>query len=234
MKKFNSLRLAVTYTFALCVVAAAQAGTLTVSVVDRDGKPAADAIVILQPEGKGLPKNALPNSITITQEKMQFMPAVSVVPAGAKVRFVNNDPWDHHVRASAAGAAQFSLDATSAGGAQAGAKGQELRLEGKPDGKPAKSVELTMDKIGVQSAVLLGCFIHGSMRGHVYVSDSPWAAKTGADGNAVFDDLPDGKVQVKVWQADQLLDLPVQSTVVGAAPAKVSVLLPVTPRRRRG
>jgi plastocyanin len=164
---------------------------------------------------------------------MQFMPAVSVIAAGAKVRFVNNDPWDHHVRASAAGAAQFSLDASSAGGAQAGAKGQELRLEGKPDGKPAKSVELTMDKIGAQSAVLLGCFIHGSMRGHVYVSDSPWAAKTGADGNAVFDDVPDGKVQVKVWQADQLLDLPVQSTLVGVTPAKVSVLLPVTPRRRR-
>jgi plastocyanin len=233
MKKCNTLKLATVWTSAMCAFAIAQASSLTVNVVDRDGKPAADAVVVLLPEGKGLPKNALPNSITITQEKMQFMPAVSVIPAGAKVRFVNNDPWDHHVRASAAGAAQFSLDASSAAGALAGAKGLELRLEGKTVGKPAKSVELTMDKIGAQSAVLLGCFIHGSMRGHVYVTESAWAAKTGADGNAVFDDVPDGKVQVKVWQADQLLDVPVQSTLVGVTPAKVSVQLAVAPRRRR-
>lgn len=234
MKKINTIKLTTSWAFALCAAANSQAGSLTVSVVDRDGKPAADAVVILQPEGRGLPKNALPSSLTITQEKMQFMPAVSVVPKGAKVRFVNNDPWDHHVRASAAGAAQFAIDASNATGAQAGAKGLELRLEGKSDGKPAKSVELTMDKIGAQSAVLLGCFLHGSMRGHVYVSESPWAAKTGADGNAVFEDAPDGKVQIKVWQADQLVDVPVQSAQLGATPAKVSVQLPVTPRRRRG
>lgn len=206
------------------------AGSLTVSVVDKEGKPAIDAVVILQPDGKGLPKTPLAVSTVITQEKMQFIPAVSIVPLGAKVRFVNNDPWDHHVRASAAGAAQF---ATASSGTAGAAKGFELRLEGKPDGKPAKFSDITMDKVGAQSAVLLGCFIHGSMRGFVYVSDSPWTAKTGADGNAVFDDVPDGKVQIKVWQADQLVDLPVQSSAVSAAPMKVTVQLPVTPRRRR-
>jgi plastocyanin len=63
---------------------------------------------------------------------MQFIPAVTVVPVGARVHFVNNDPWDHHVRSSPAGMGQFS--ATNAG--------FELRLEGKPDGK-ARQVQPT-------------------------------------------------------------------------------------------
>jgi plastocyanin len=231
MKQTLNTLFAATLGLMLGSMSLAHAGSLTVSVVDRDGKPTADAVVILQPEGKGLPKNLLPTSATIAQEKMQFIPAVSVVPLGSKVRFVNNDPWDHHIRASAAGAAQFSANTSSA--TSTAAKGFDLRLEGKSDGKPAKFSELTMDKVGAQNAVLLGCFLHGSMRGHVYVSDSPWAAKTGADGNAVFDDVPDGKVQVKVWQADQLVDLPVQNSTVSASPAKMTVQLPVTPRRRR-
>ncbi len=213
----------------LSVAATSQAASLSVNVIDRDGKPAADAVVILMPEGKGSPKVALPASITIAQEKMQFIPAVSVVPLGAKIRFVNNDPWDHHIRSSAAGAAQFAAttDATAP-------RGVDLRLEGKSEGKPAKFSEVTMDKAGPQSAVLLGCYLHGSMRGHVYVTDSPWAAKTNADGVAVFDDLPDGKVTVKVWQSDQLIDLPTQSvTVATATPAKTTVQLQVVARKRR-
>lgn len=230
MKKFTLLPSVSHALLIFGMVANVQAGSLTVIVVDKEGKPAMDAVVVLQPEGKGLPKTPLAMNTVIAQEKMQFIPAVSVVPLGAKVRFVNNDPWDHHVRASAAGAAQFS--AASSGTAVA-AKGFELRLEGKPEGKPGKSAEITMDKVGAQSAVLLGCFIHGSMRGFVYVSDSPWAVKTGADGNAVFDDVPDGKVQIKVWQADQLVDLPVQTSTVGTSAVKTTVQLPVTPRRRR-
>jgi plastocyanin len=226
--KFPQSALAVTLIFGMA--STVHAGSLTMSVVDKEGKPAMDAVVILQPEGKGSPKVPLATQTVITQEKMQFIPAVSIVPLGAKVRFVNNDPWDHHVRASAAGAAQFAVASSGAGAA---AKGFELRLEGKPDGKPGKSADITMDKVGAQSAVLLGCFIHGSMRGFVYVSDSPWAAKTGTDGIAVFDDVPDGKVQIKVWQADQLVEIPVQTATVGAAATKLTVQLPVTPRRRR-
>jgi hypothetical protein len=71
------------------------------------------------------------------------------------------------------------------------------------------------------------------MRGYVYASESPWAAKTGADGLAVFDDLPDGAAQIKVWQADQLIDLPPQQATISAAPAKIDLQLSVAPRRRR-
>lgn len=200
------------------------AGSLSVSVVDKDGKPVPDAVVVVIPTNKSVqPKTPLPAQAAINQEKMQFLPAVTLVRVGAKVSFVNNDPWDHHVRSSPAGMGQFNT--TNAG--------FEIRLEGKPDGKPAKTSDVTMDKPGVMGATLLGCFLHGSMRGYVYVSDSPWAVKTGADGMATFDDLPDGAAQVKLWQADQLIDVPLQSATIGAAAAKSTFQLTVVPRRVR-
>jgi len=203
---------------------AASAGSLSVSVVDKDGKPVPDAVVVVLPTNKlALPRAPLPMQAAINQEKMQFIPAVTLVAVGAKVRFSNSDPWDHHVRSSPAGLGQFN--STNAG--------FELRLEGKPDGKPAKTSDVTMDKPGVMGATLLGCFIHGSMRGYMYVSDSPWAVKTGADGMATFDDLPDGAAQIKLWQADQLIDVPLQAATIGAAATKNTFRLTVVPRRVR-
>ena len=204
---------------------AACAGSLSVAVIDREGKPVQDAVVVIMPANKAvLPKKPLPNQAMVTQEKMQFVPSVTLVPVGARLSFINNDPWDHHVRSSPAGMGQFN--STNAG--------FELRLEGKVDGKPAKASEVSLDKAGVLGSTLLGCFIHGSMRGYVYASDSPWAAKTGADGMAVFDDLPDGAAQIKLWQADQLVDVPLQNANISALPAKNTFQLTVVPRKRRG
>ncbi|MBX3652932.1 MAG: plastocyanin [Ramlibacter sp.] len=197
----------------------ASAGIVSVTVVDKEGKPVQDAVVVVSTTARGQPKVPLPMAITIDQEKMRFIPPVSLAPVGARVTFVNKDPWEHHVRGSAAGLAQFS----STGGF-------ELRLDGKPEGKPAKTAEITADKAG---PVLLGCHIHGSMRGHMYVTDSPWAQRTTPEGLAVFDDVPDGPAQVRVWQADQLIDLPLQAVTVGANPARATVQLQVVPRRRR-
>ena len=203
---------------------AAQAGSLQVSVTDKEGKPVPNAVVVVLPTNKtAQPKTALLREATIVQEKMQFVPAVTVLAVGAKAKFVNNDPWDHHVRSSPAGMGQFNT--TNAG--------FELRLEGKPDGKPAKFTEVTLDKAGVVGATLLGCFIHGSMRGYVYVSETPWAVKTGPDGVAMFDDLPDGPAQFKVWQSDQLIDAPAQNVSISAAPTKASLQLSVVQRRQR-
>ena len=208
---------------AACILSTtASAGNLAVLVLDKEGRPAADAVVIVVPANKSAaPKNPLPGQVTIHQEKMRFAPAVSLVAVGAKARFVNNDPWEHHVRASAAGAAQFNATAGD---------GFELRLDGKPEGKAAKSAEATFSKPG---AVLLGCHIHGSMRGHVYVSDSPWAALTGADGMAQLEQVPEGAVQIRVWHADQLLDIAAQAYTVPASPGKLTLQLSVVPRRRR-
>ena len=150
---------------------------------------------------------------------MQFAPAVSIAPVGARVRFVNNDTWDHHVRANAAGLQQLATTG-----------GFEFRLAGKTDGKAGNAAEVAFDKAG---PVQLGCHLHGSMRGHVYVTDSPFTAKTDAQGQAQFDGVPEGAAQLRVWHADQLIDLPTQALTLSASASKVSVQLQVVPRRRR-
>jgi plastocyanin len=217
--------------FLFAVSSAAQAGTVQVSVVDRDGKPAQDAVVVLvHATARNVP-SSLPTTATVANEKMQFIPAVTVVAKGAKVRFVNNDPWDHHVRGAPAASIFANTPEAYAAGRNAG--GFELRLQGKDEGKPAKFQDITMDKTGPQTAVALGCFLHGSMRGNVYVSDSPWAAKTNEQGVVSFENVPDGAVQVRVWHVDQLVDLPLQSVTVTNAPLQVKSQLQVVPRRKR-
>ncbi len=80
------------------------AGNLVVSVLDKEGKPVADAVVVVIPANKtALPKTALPQRATINQEKMQFIPSVTLLPVGAKVSFVNNDPFIASGRLSTSG-----------------------------------------------------------------------------------------------------------------------------------
>ena len=200
----------------------ATAGNVQIQVLDKYGKPVPDAVVVLYPATAGNP-SLLPPNPAVEQEKMRFVPAVSVVATGTTVRFVNRDTWDHHVRGTAAGAAAFQMATDGTG--------FELRLAGKLDGKPASAENVRMEKPG---PVLLSCHLHGSMRGHVYVTDSGWTLKTDADGLARFPNVPDGPARMRVWHADQLIDLPQRTLQVSPAVVQDMVQLGVVPRRRRG
>jgi plastocyanin len=195
------------------------AGSISVTVVDKHGKPVPNAVVALVTKEAGPPKTPLPTSAVINQAKMKFQPLLTIVPVGAKVNFVNNDPWEHHVRGTAAGAAQFMTN---------DAGGFNMFLDGKSDGKAGKSAEITVAKAG---PVQLGCHLHTSMLAHIYVTDSPWTQATNVMGQAMFDDVPDGAAQIKVWYSEQLLDLPPQAVTVGAKPVASTVTLKVAAKR---
>lgn len=205
--------------YALC--AGAIGGNVQILVLDKEGKPVTDAVVVMYPNTPSAsPAPALlPRSATVLQEKMRFVPEVTVVATGTTVRFTNLDRWDHHVRGTAAGLAMPQSDT-----------GFEARLAGKEEGKPASSTDITLDKPG---AVLLGCHLHGSMRGSIFVTDSAWTLKTNTEGTAQFTNVPNGAVKLRVWHADQLLDLPPQALQVSASPLNQTVQLSVVPRRRR-
>ena len=205
---------------------ALQAATLQVIVVDRNGTPAYDAVVVVVPAAPGTAKSPPPLLATVNQEKMQFVPAVTVISPGGKVRFSNSDAWDHHVRLS-------GPTLTSGVASGRGAEAFSLRLAGKSGGKPATFAEVTLDKPGEYGAALLSCLIHGSMSGHVYVAESPWAVKTDVNGIATFNDLPDGAPTVKVWHAAQLLVKPLVPVALSATPTQTSVQLDVQMRRKR-
>ena len=204
---------------------ASHAATLQITVLDRDGKPMPDAVVVVTPTARGTPKTRPPMNAVINQQKMQFIPAVTVVGVGATVRFTNSDAWNHHVRMSLPGSAPGAVSAASEGNA--------LLLPGKTEGRAPSGADLVMDRVGATGASLLGCFIHGSMRGHIYVADSPWTVKTDDTGVVTFDDLPEGPATVKVWHGAQILDKTPQSITLTASPGSVSFQLDVVPRRRR-
>ena len=190
---------------ALCSLASAQAATLQMTVLAADGKPLADAVVVVEPKSPDTPRKAAPVQATIQQEKMRFVPALIVVPAGSRVRFTNLDSYEHHVRGRPADAGL--LDTTAAN------SGFELRLGAATEGRGGGSQEVVMTQAG---AVELGCHVHSVMRGHIFVAGTPWVAKTDASGVATLGDVPEGAAQVRVWHADQLLPAAPVAVNVGA------------------
>ena len=152
---------------------AAQAGDVAFAVVSAKGKPVPDAVVTAYPPGlKGGPiRFAWPAEMD--QHNLQFDPFVLIVPVGAEVSFPNRDPVRHHV---------YSFSP---------AHPFELKLYGKDE---SRSVHF--ERAGV---VALGCNIHDNMVAFIKVVDTPFAAKTDAEGHAMLRGLPSGAVPVKVW-----------------------------------
>lgn len=202
---------------------AAQASGLHIQVQDREGKPLSEAVVVLYPVGLAAPASAPPpGPVLIEQERMRFVPALAVVVPGTRLRFANLDRWDHHVRGTlATGVAALEPNAPP---------DFEFRLAGRAAGQAPAASELVLDKAGV---FLLGCHLHGSMRGHVFVSDSVWTLKTDESGMARFDGLPAGKVELRVWHPELLVEPPRQAVQLGASTLQQTVQLGVVPRRRR-
>jgi plastocyanin len=156
------------------LVASAQAAAapLTVRVVDAKGRPVGDAVVTLR-SSASTTRPAPSGRYSVSQEDMQFHPFILVVPVGAKVSFPNLDPTRHHV---------YSFSP---------AKKFELKLFARD-----QSRSVVFDKPGVAA---LGCNIHDAMTAFVFVTDSQWTAKTGANGIARFADAPASAGRVAVW-----------------------------------
>src|SRR5271170_2337190 len=133
---------------------------LHVLVKDHHGKLVADAVILAVPldPKSGLHVKSLPDAVD--QVDKQFVPYVKPVLVGATVRFPNSDNIRHQV---------YSFSP---------AKKFELPLYGGLEATP-----VIFDKPGV---VVLGCNIHDWMIGYIYVSETPFFAKTGPAGTAVI------------------------------------------------
>ncbi|WP_304169903.1 methylamine utilization protein [Phenylobacterium aquaticum] len=159
----------------LALVTTAQAADLTVVVRTPAGEPVKDAVVTLAPPGAA---SAQPIKFSwpyaVAQQNIAFNPFVLIVPVGSDVNFPNKDNVRHHV---------YSFSPV---------KKFELKLYGRDE---SRSVHF--DKAGI---VPLGCNIHDQMIAYLVVVDTPFAAKTGADGVAVIKGLPPGAAPMTVWQ----------------------------------
>ena len=215
---------------------AAQAATVQIAVTDKDGRPAQDVVVLVEGTARTA---AVPAAapVVIAQEGLRFVPFLTVVPAGSTLRFVNKDSYDHHVRSTPSGplgstpaAKNFEYRLDAAEGAAA-APIDEYKAAPAPRKRSGSSAaEVKVEQAG---PIGLGCHLHASMRGQVYVSPTPWFAKTDANGVARLENVPDGAIELSLWHPDQLTEQPVQRLQAGAAPVMASAQLNFVPRRRR-
>ncbi len=152
---------------------------LTIQVSNQQGEPLNDAVVELV-TGEPAEPPAKRNYV-MDQVDKAFVPEVLVVPTGASVAFPNSDDIRHHVYS-------FSR-----------AKPFELKLYA---GQPEAPVRF--DNPGI---VVLGCNIHDSMVGYIYVTRSAHTGVTGEDGLVTFTDLPEGLKRATVWHPHQSREL---------------------------
>jgi plastocyanin len=157
----------------LCATTA-QAADIRMRFRTAGDQPIQDVVVTVNAPGAAAPKVAGP--YRIVQENIAFAPRVLIVPVGAEVEFPNRDKVRHHV---------YSFSP---------AKRFQLKLYGREE---RRSVSFP-----VAGVVALGCNIHDRMAAFVKVVDTPYAAKSGPDGEAILKDVPAGPVVVKVWHPD--------------------------------
>lgn len=158
----------------LVLPSALHAATAQFVVRDHDGAPIRDAVVTVHPAA-GLPSGPIrfPWDYEIEQRNISFSPNVLIVPVGATVRFPNRDRVRHHVYS-------FSAPARF-----------EIELYGRDETRTH-----TFRRAG---AVALGCNIHDRMSGFVRVVDTPYAAKTDANGRVQLSGLPAGSARIVFW-----------------------------------
>lgn len=170
------------------------AGTLSVRVVDGDGRPIGGVAVYAVPSKPSARAGAnvrRPTAV-MDQRHTAFVPHLLVVQTGTLVDFPNNDTVSHHV---------YSFSE---------AKKFELALY-KGDAHPP----VLFDHPGV---VVLGCNIHDSMLGYILVVDTPHFSLTDAAGKVELDGLGADDYTVTAWTPRaRPKDLPASAVVsVGA------------------
>jgi plastocyanin len=135
------------------------------------------AVVWVDATPEAAAADATPAEAVLAQEKYQFAPGVLAVRRGTSVAFPNRDD-EYHSVFSYSKPKRFDL-------------GRYAR-----DETPAT---VTFDQPGV---VQLFCEIHEHMRGTVVVVDTPWFARSDAEGRYRIDGLPPGTHTVHAWAGD--------------------------------
>lgn len=165
----------------------AAAGELGIQFTDATGKPLANAVAALIATA-AVNYNNQP-SATMDQRDNLFVPGVLAVRVNTLVHFPNSDDVRHHV---------YSFSPV---------KKFELRLY---HGMTAEPV--LFDQPG---KVILGCNIHDSMIGYIYVVNSEYFAVSDAEGKLLINNIPSGDYQLEIYHPKLNRDYPTEQLRLG-------------------
>ena len=151
----------------------ASAGTVVAISGDRDGLALTNVVIAAKPLGaaSAAAPAAVPSTMTVTQENLQFKPYISIIRKGSSVVFANRDTVEHHIKS-------FSSS-----------RPFEIAVH-KPGDTPPP---IRFDSEG---AIVAYCILHDWMRAYVYVADTPWYSLSDVTGIARIDNLPAGEYEV--------------------------------------
>ncbi|MGH7888320.1 MAG: carboxypeptidase regulatory-like domain-containing protein [Candidatus Binatia bacterium] len=147
-----------------------------------DGKPDPSLIV----GGNGELKNAvvqiagLREGVTpskdalVDQMKCEYLPHVTVVPAGATVTFKNSDGILHNIHTVSQINSPFNR-------------------------AQPKFLKELKENFAKPEVIALRCDVHGWMSGWIVVTDNVYFAVTETDGSFKLTDVPAGKYSLEVW-----------------------------------
>ena len=162
-------RFAIVYVFTIGCASLANATQFSVKVIDQNGRPVSDAAVETNAKAVSGPVNEI---AVIDQIDKRFVPKVIAVQKGQRVTFPNKDNIRHHVY-SFSPIRQFSTE-----------------LYADVPGEP-----ILFDQAGIAT---LGCNIHDSMVGYIFVSEWSNVDTTDAEG-MVFFSTEQSPSFVNVW-----------------------------------
>lgn len=109
----------------------------------------------------------------LNQRGKRFIPHLIVVEKGTEVDFPNSDPFFHNV---------FSLF---------DGKRFDLGLYASGESRP-----VLFNRVGVS---YIFCNIHPLMSAVIVTVDTPYFAISDQNGNLLFNDVPEGRYQLKIW-----------------------------------
>jgi plastocyanin len=152
------------------------AADLSVLVRTKTGRPATETVVTVYPSTGGDMHRPIHFDwpLRMQQRNLAFSPFVLIAPVGGTVAFPNLDSVRHNV---------YSFSPVHP---------FELKLYGADQTRSVR-----FDKAGV---VALGCNIHDSMTAFIKVVDTPYAAKTNAEGLVELRGLPAGAASLHIWR----------------------------------
>jgi len=167
-------------------------------ILSKD-KGVANAVITIKgvQGGKALTAS---KKIEFVQKKCQFHPHVLIIPKGAEIDILNNDPITHNIHT-------FPKENPPLNKAQ-----------------PTTLKKITSPKFEVAETIKVQCDIHrGLMSAWFVVADSPYTVVSDASGNFKISDVPDGTYQVEIWH--EALAKETKEVTIKGGEAKLDVSL---------
>lgn len=142
------------------------------------GKGVVNAVITIKGVTGGKALSVPAKAIEFHQKGCKFHPHVLIIPKGAVIDIVNDDPITHNIHT-------FPKDNAPLNKAQ-----------------PTSLKRVTSPKFDAAETIKVQCDIHrGLMSAWFVVADSPYNAISGEGGKFTISDIPDGTYQVEIGRA---------------------------------